>query len=109
MTWKVKFFRSIRGDCPVKDFLENLDKATFAKTLHTITLLEEFGPFLKPPYSKKIRNKLYELRIIGRDAVRIFYTSFNNEYYLLHVIKKKSQKIPPREIQTALDRTKELI
>ena len=64
---------------------------------------------MKPPYSKKTFDRLYELRIPGKEAVRIFYTLVNNKYYLLHAFKKKSQNTPKKEMKTALDRISELI
>lgn len=108
MAWKVRFFQTARGDFPVKEFIEE-QEATYAKALHAIRLLTNNGPFLKPPYIKKLQGKLYELRISGAVAIRIFYTIHNNEYYLLHAFKKKSQKTPTQEIKTALDRKKELV
>lgn len=109
MAWKVKFFQTARGDYPVKDFIEEQDEATHAKALHTIRLLINNGPYLKPPYIKKLYAKLYELRISGKIAIRIFYTTHNNDYYLLHAFKKKTQKTPTQELKIALDRMKELI
>ena len=109
MSWKVNFFQTARGGYPVKDFIEKQDEAIYAKVLHSIRLLINNGPYLKPPYVKKLQDKLYELRIAGKVAIRIFYTMHNNEYYLLHAFKKKSQKTPTREIRVALDRTKEII
>ena len=109
MVWKVKFFQTARGDSPVKEFIEEQDEATYAKALHAIRLLANNGPFLKPPYIKKLQGKLYELRISGIVAIRIFYTIHNNEYYLLHAFKKKSQKTPTQETKTALDRMIELV
>jgi phage-related protein len=109
MTWKVKFFQTARRKYPVKDFAEKQTKATFAKIIRSVELLENYGPFIKPPYAKKIQNKLYELRIPGKDAIRIFYTMVNEAYFLLHAFKKKSQKIPKREVKTAVDRMKEII
>ena len=91
------------------DFINERDKTTYAKLIHAIELLETDGPYLKPPHVKKLQNKLFELRISGKVAMRIFYTIRNNEYYLLHVFKKKSQKIPLKELKTALDRIKEVV
>lgn len=109
MSWKVNFFQTARREFPVKEFIEDQDEATYAKFLQLLALLRESGPFLKPPYIKKLQDKLYELRISGKTAVRIFYTIVNNEYYLLHAFKKKSQKTPRQELETALDRLKNLI
>lgn len=109
MAWKVLFFQTARGDSPVKEFIQNQDKTTYMKLIHAIELLENSGPFLKPPYIKKLQDKLYELRISGKVAIRIFYTISHNEYYLLHAFKKKSQKTPSKELKVALDRLKELV
>lgn len=109
MPWKVKFFQTARGDYPVKDFIEEQDETTYAKIIHAIELLKNNGPFLKPPYAKKLQSNLYELRISGKIAIRIFYTIENNEYRLLHSFKKKTQKTPTKEIKTALDRMLKII
>ena len=109
MTWKVNFFQTERGDYPVKDFANKQDNATKAKIALSIRLLMNQGPFLKPPYIKKLRNNIYELRISGKIAVRIFYTIHKNEYYLLHAFKKKSQNTPNKEIKIAIDRLKEIV
>jgi len=108
LRWKVKFFQTERGGYPVKEFIEKLGKKTYARALRSITMLQDFGPFLKMPYSRKIAPQLYELRVKGAEAIRIFYTQVGQKYYLLHVFKKKKQKIPRKEIKIALDRVKEL-
>jgi len=106
---KVKFFQTARGTYPVRDFIDGLEKITQAKVAKYIGLLINYGPYLRPPYIKKLQNKLYELRIPGKIAVRIFYAVYDNEYYLLHAFKKKSNKTPRNELKIALDRLKEII
>ncbi len=106
MPWKVKFFQTTRGNYPVLQFIEKQDTQTSSKIALSVEMLSNNGPFLKPPFVKKLRDKLYELRISN---LRIFYTIQNNEYYLLHGFKKKSQKTPAKEIKTAVDRMKETI
>lgn len=109
MGWKVLFFQTARDDSPVEVFIKEQDEATYAKVLQSIKLLANNGPFLKPPYIKKLQDKLYELRISGKIAIRIFYTISHNEFYLLHAFKKKSQKTPSKELKVALDRMKEIL
>lgn len=109
MSWNINFFQTARGNYPVKELVEGLDEVTYAKALQSIQLLASNGPFLKPPSIKKLQDKLYELRISGSVTLRIFYTMYKNEYYLLHAFKKKSQKTPTQEIKTAIDRMKEII
>ncbi len=108
-TWNVRFFHTARGEHPVQSFIKEQDEAAYAKILHSIQLLKHHGPFLKPPYIKKLQDGLYELRISGTVAIRILYTLQDCEYYLLHAFKKKSQKTPRKELKTAIDRMKELI
>ena len=104
----VGYFQSNRGTSPVLDYLNQLPTRSRSKVSHLITILQEYGPSIKPPYSKKIQEKLWELRSSGNESIRIFYTKFNNKYYLLHIFRKKTNKTPIREINTALDRMKEL-
>ena len=109
MVWKVYFFQTERKDCPVKEFIKEQDETTYSKILRSILLLRNNGPYLKPPYIKKFQDKLYELRIAGKTAIRIFYTIRPDGYYLLHAFKKKSEKTPSKELKTALDRMKEIV
>lgn len=109
MSWKVKFFQNTREESLVDNFINDQDETTHAKILHSILLLKNGGPFLMPPYTKKLQPNLYELRTSGKNAVRIFYTMINGEYYLLHAFKKKTQRTPPKEIKIALDRIRKLI
>ncbi|MCX6784253.1 MAG: type II toxin-antitoxin system RelE/ParE family toxin [candidate division WWE3 bacterium] len=109
MSWFVKFYKTSREELPVQEFVETLDESTYGKYINAVRMLKEYGPFLKPPISKKISSHIYELRITGEINVRIFYTIINNDFYLLHGFKKQSQKTPPKEIKKAIDRYKEII
>jgi len=109
MKWKVDFFQSDRNEHPVQTFLAKFDEKTIAKVIHHINLLENFGPFLKPPYIKKIQSNLFELRISGMVSIRILYAKKEHKFILLHGFVKKTQKTPKKEIKIALARTKKLI
>lgn len=109
MKYQVRLFQTPRGDYPVNDFIEEQEPATYAKILHSIELLKNHGPYLRLPYARKLEDKLYELRITGKVAVRLLYTLYKNQFYLLHAFKKKGQKTPRKEIKVALDRIKEII
>ena len=86
-------------------FIEGLGPKMKAKVLRTIDLLEEFGPFLREPHSKKIKGtkELFELRIKqGSDAVRMFYFYFkDNVYVLTSGLIKKTNKIERNQIKKA--------
>lgn len=108
MPWKVNFYQNLRGESSVQEFILAQEKINISKITRYIDLLENNGPFLKPPYIKKIQDKLYELRISGQAEIRIFYTIRNGEYYLLHAFKKKTQQTPLKELKIALNRIREL-
>ena len=87
----------------MEKFIQSLEKSTIAKTLRTIDLLEKFGYDLKFPHSKKIAKNLFELKIRGRQEIRIFYTFHKSRIILLNGFVKKSRKTPQKEIKLALD------
>ncbi len=92
----------------VEVFILSLEAGTRAKVARTLELLEEFGYRLRTPHSKKILDRLFELRISGRQEVRIFYCFYRNQIYLLSGFVKKSQQTPKREIEKAISKIKEL-
>ncbi|MEK7168894.1 MAG: type II toxin-antitoxin system RelE/ParE family toxin [Patescibacteria group bacterium] len=104
MSWDILFIKNSRGDEIVKDQIRALQKSTIAKIVHHIDLLKEQGPILPMPYSKKIIDNIYELRIRGNQEIRIFYTFNKKQIYFLHLFQKKSQKTPPKELKIAIDR-----
>lgn len=107
--FNVYFFKTVRGNYLVEEFMEKQSEEVYVRMLRSIKLLRVGGPFLKPPDAKKIGKNLYELRIRGKKAIRIFYTKTNAGYFLLHAFKKKTQKIPKKELKIAIDRMKSLV
>lgn len=74
-----------------------------------INLLKEFGPRLGMPYVKPVGNGLFELRVRGKQEVRILYAYVRGDtIYLLHGFVKKTQTIPRKELNIALKRQKEV-
>lgn len=88
-------------DSNVEKFLSSFDLPTRARIAKTIHLLELFGQNIGMPHSKNIGKGIFELRVRGRQEVRIFYVFFHGEAILLHGYKKQSQKIPVKEIRIA--------
>ena len=104
MDWEIIFFESLRGEMFVEEFIKSLTRATISKVTHEISLLELHGWLLRMPYSKKLTQDLYELRIRGKEEVRIIYGFKRNKIYMLHGFKKKTQQTPIKEIETAQQR-----
>ena len=93
-------------DNSLEKFIKSLQKPTIAKVLRTVDLLEAFGQKLGPPHTKKISSHLFELKIPGKQEIRIFYSFHKSQTFLLHGFVKKSQKIPQKEIKVAFQKLK---
>lgn len=102
MDWNVVYFESPRGEKFVQEFIDKQNFMVKGKYIGMIDFLEEYGPFLSGKYTKKLRKDLYELRITGKEQVRVFYTVRQKNIILLHAFKKKTQKTPQREMMLAL-------
>ena len=111
----IDYYRTARGDSPVKDFIDALPPKLQAKNIRELMLLEEFGINLPPPYAKQLHGKdvagLWELRVkLASNITRIFYFFPQGErVMLLHGFLKKSDETPPRELQTAVRRMKDVM
>lgn len=104
MSWEIVLFESTRGEKYVEEFIKTLEHSTIAKVTHAIDLLEKHGPFLGMPHSKKLTSELYELRIKGKQEIRIIYVFIKKDIYLLHAFKKQTQKTPSKELNIAIKR-----
>lgn len=107
--WDVVYFESGGGNAPIYDFIGSLSAVAKAKVSNTLDLLTEYGIKLGLPHVRKVTGtKLWELRILGGDNIRIFYIAISGKaFLLLHGFIKKSQKIPKKEVKVALTRLKE--
>lgn len=106
--FEIIFYQKHNGKEPTKDFLMRLNVKARAKMLRTITLLEENGNELHEPFSKHLDDGIFELRTqFGENILRILYFFYHdfllqgNHIILTHGFKKKTNKTPQREIDTA--------
>lgn len=89
-------------------FIESIkDTKLKVKVFRTIDLLEEFGPYLSMPHSKKIQSGegLSELRTQqANNIVRLFYFHLNDKIYIITSgFIKKDQKLKKGELDKAID------
>jgi phage-related protein len=104
VSWNILVFETQRGEKPVEEFIVSKSPQTKAKVAHLINLLEIHGNILSMPHSKQLSKGLYELRIRGKEEIRILYCFKGKDIYLLHGFKKQTQKTPGKEIDIALKR-----
>jgi phage-related protein len=105
------FYTTERGESPVDDFLDGLDKKSRAKVAAHLSLLEEQGPNLKRPYADVVRDKIRELRIRqSSNQYRIlFFFQARDQIVLAHAFSKKSQQLKEKDIELAERRMEDWI
>lgn len=92
----------------IDKFINSLSKEERDKVEWAVKMLEIKEYRIEMPFSRKIENDIYELRIKSSKNIRIFYTFYQDIIVLLHIISKKSQKLPLKDLNTARNRPKEL-
>ena len=106
MIAKIQYFISSSGDNPIKDFINSLENKQKIKVFHIFKLIIEYGINSIPQHIKKLAGTpLWEIRILGKDNIRILYIIPRKEtILLLHGFIKKTQRTNPKEINIAIKR-----
>lgn len=99
---RVVYYETTRGDRPVRDYIERLPDKERARVKALIDHLSE-KVVLNEPHAKKMGGYpgLFEPR---PGAHRLFYCYHKGNVVLLHAFRKKSDKTPPMETETAYRR-----
>jgi len=105
MTWKVAFYSP-----QVERETLALPAGILANFLRVVELIEEFGPALGRPHTAPLGQGLFEIRAKGREGIArsVFCTLRGREIVVLITVVKKGNKIPPRQMDTARKRMKEV-
>ena len=103
----VVFFRTGSGAEPVRRWLKSLSpshKKAIGEDVKTV----QFGWPLGMPLVEKLEPYLWEVRTKLPDGIaRVLFTVDGPMMILLHGFIKKTQKIPPKEINTARSRLRQ--
>jgi phage-related protein len=109
MAWDIEYYKTRSGQEVIKDFIDNLQESTQAKLGRQLELLEEHGIQLGMPHAKPMGGGLTELRVRGKQEVRVFYVfAFGKHIYLLHGFVKKTKTTPKKELDIARQRQAEI-
>ena len=106
MKWRVEILNRT-----IAEELDSFPADMQAKLDHIIRLIEEFGLHrVREPYVRPLRDKLWEMRIRGRDGIAraIYVTAKDQRIVILHAFRKKSRKTPREAIRTTMSRMQEL-
>ncbi|MBA4396997.1 MAG: type II toxin-antitoxin system RelE/ParE family toxin [Syntrophus sp. (in: bacteria)] len=101
--YNIVFYTAERGDSPLDDFLDGLDKKSRAKVAAYLSRLEEQGPNLKRPYADIAKGKIRELRIqYSSNQFRLLYFfQMFDQIVLVHALSKKTQQLRKQDIELA--------
>ena len=101
---KVYFYYKDNNTSPIYNYYFELDLKVRRKILSYINLLINNNGHLGMPYTRHVRNKVWELRVdFNKVFHRIFYFIFDGEkIILIHGFNKKTNKTPVKEIDKAL-------
>jgi phage-related protein len=106
MLWTVEALNSV-----VDAEIDALPKDMRAKLARLSAIVEQSGLQALPRESvKHLEDKMWELRITGRDGISraIYVTAAVRRVVILRVFIKKTRQTPPRELEIAWQRAKEV-
>lgn len=103
MKYTIEFYSTATRIEPAKIFIEGLEPKMIAKLLRVIELLENNGPDVREPYSKYLREDIFEIRVKqGNNIVRVLYFfAIGGRIILTNGFLKKTVKTPKREFEKA--------
>lgn len=107
MDFIVEFYETACGNCPVRDFLEELktkDPDDFSAVLAGLAKLRD-RQYHRAPLSKSLGDGLLELRHVGKLNTRVLWFFMKGQRIIaVHGIRNKGQAIPRQDLATAAER-----
>jgi len=108
--YKVLYYKDENGKSEALDFIFKARNEVRAKIYNQIKHLKEFGLTRMNPSVRKLTNTpLWEVRILGKDNIRLFCGVVESSVVIFHIFSKKQQKTPAAEIRISLKRYSELL
>lgn len=93
----------------IKEFLKKLQKSSIQKITRQLKYLEEYGLVSEVIDLKKLKGyDFWEVRILGKENIRIFVWGYEHSIFVIHIFKKKSQVTNPKELELAKYRLKQI-
>jgi phage-related protein len=106
MQWTVETLNAV-----VDAEIEGLPRDMRARLARLSDVIEQAGFQALPRDSvKHLEDKLWELRLTGRDGISraIYVTATVRRVVIVRVFVKKTQRTPPRELEIARQRAREV-
>jgi len=110
MEFRVEFYETGPGRCPVREFLDDLKESNpddFAAVMAGLAKLRN-RHYHRPPLSKPIGDELFELRHVGKLNTRALYFFVKGRRIIaLHGIRSKAIKISSPHRKVARERRRD--
>lgn len=82
--YKVYYYTDARGASPVKEFIDSLQPKARVEVLRIFELIESYGIESVIPHTKKLKGSpIWEIRLLGKDSIRIFYVLYEEKNILI--------------------------
>ncbi len=108
-SWEVTFYETAQGARPAEAWLRDQPVKAQARFAWVFNLLEEHGTSVKGPYVSHLRGKIWEVRVEHQKVQRrlLYFSAPERKFVMLHGFVKKTQKMPPKEIEVAEQRMRD--
>jgi phage-related protein len=107
--YAVVYYKAPSGEYPVRKFLDKIDVKARAKCYSYVGLLQERGLALARSHLAKVEDGIWELRPEWQGVeYRLLFTSYKNQFIMVHALKKKSDKLRSRDLDIARRRAREV-
>jgi phage-related protein len=96
---------------PVDEEIEALPRGLQARLVRLLEMIENVGlDNVHEPHVKHLEGKLWELRAKAAEGIArgIYVTAAGRRVIVLHVFAKKTQRTPPRALELARQRLKQV-
>ena len=102
---EVRLFQTAQGRAPLQEWLDRVPEKAQDKCLAKLELLGQLGYELRRPHAEYLREGIYELRARrGNVQYRMLYFFHEKAVVVSHGFGKKGRRVPPREIDLAVQR-----
>ena len=103
---QIYYYTSPSGENPFSKFLDSLLPKQQAKILRIFQYIRQYDLKVVSSHIKKLSGTpLWEIRILGKDNIRVVYISWQKlNILILHGFIKKTNKTPKKELKIALKR-----
>ena len=107
MAINIRYHESSSGKIFIQDYIDSLDEKTQYEVYSFLQKFKNDYRFRQSPYCKKITKDIFEIRIKVKDCYRILYAFlYKDTIILLHIFKKKTNKILRKDLKLAINRLK---